>query len=142
MNPVHAGPRLTFVHLALTVGSMAAFLWLAAVRATGWGVLAVFVVAEFLLYQSFSRLVVRRKRDLALLRCFGASRGQIFGGVIAEAASVGLLGGIAGSGGGLLLEHQRADFYAFALIVGVGGAVIAGVVPAFKASRVPPGRPS
>ncbi|TCO56560.1 ABC transporter permease [Actinocrispum wychmicini] len=141
MNPIHAGPRLTLLRLFLTIGSMALFLWLAAVRISGWGALAVFLVAEIVVYQSFTRLVTQRRRDLALLRCFGASRGQIFGGVLAEAASVGLLGAIAGMAGGVLLEQHHGAFYIFAVLAGVGGAVIAAAVPAFQASRVPPAGP-
>jgi ABC-type lipoprotein release transport system permease subunit len=141
MNPIHAGPRLTTLRLILSVGTMAVFLWLAAFELTGWGVLGAFLLAEIVLYQAFSRLVLRRRRDLALLRCFGASRGQVFAGVLTEAASVGLFGALAGIGGAVLLNDLRGAFYVFALIVGVGGALIAGMIPAFRASRVPPAGP-
>ncbi|MFD1049950.1 hypothetical protein ACFQ1S_32670, partial [Kibdelosporangium lantanae] len=78
MNPVHAGPRLTWQRLVVSVATMGTFLWLSAVQLTGWGHLGVFLVAEFVLYQAFSKLVKKRRRDLALLRCFGASRGLAF----------------------------------------------------------------
>jgi ABC-type lipoprotein release transport system permease subunit len=141
MNPIHAGPRLTLARLLLSVGTMAAFLWLAAVRLSGWGVLGVFLLAEVVLFQAFWGLVRKRRRDLGLLRCFGASRGQVFAAVLTEAATVGLLGALAGIGGGIVLGDLHGVFYVFAMIVGVGGAVIAAAVPAFSASRVRPAGP-
>jgi ABC-type lipoprotein release transport system permease subunit len=141
VNPIHAGPRLTIIRLLLSVGTMAGFLWLAAVRLTGWGVLGVFLLAEVVLFQAFWGLVRKRRRDLALLRCFGASRGQVFAGVLAEAATVGLLGALAGIGGGVVLGDLTGRFYFFAMLVGVGGAVLAALVPAFCASQVRPAQP-
>ncbi|MEV4316502.1 FtsX-like permease family protein [Actinocrispum sp. NPDC049592] len=142
MNPIHAGPRLTAVGLALSVGTVAVLLWLCALQFTGWLVLGVFVLAEVVLFHAFTRLVGRRRRDLALLRCFGASRGQVFAGVLSEAATVGLLGALAGIAGGAVLSELTGAFYLFAVFTGVVGAVIAAAIPAFRASRIPPGNGS
>src|SRR5918993_501454 len=54
------------------------------------------VVGGFVIANTFSMLVGRRTRELALLRAVGLSRRQLRGMVLGEAAVVGLLGGLAG----------------------------------------------
>src|SRR5215831_11212012 len=49
---------------------------------------AMFVNA-FVIWNTFSILIGQRSRQLALLRALSASRGQVFGSVLAEAAAVG-----------------------------------------------------
>ena len=141
MNPVHAGPRLTWQRLMVSVATMGTFLWLSAVQLTGWGHLAVFLAAEFVLYQAFSKLVKKRRRDLALLRCFGASRGQIFGGVLVEAVAVGILGALLAIVATMLAQRFQLWIYVSSVVLGMFGALLAGVVPAIQASRVKPSGP-
>jgi predicted lysophospholipase L1 biosynthesis ABC-type transport system permease subunit len=142
MNPIHAGPRMTLVAFLLSVGVMAGFIWATvALKLAGWSALGFFALAEVVLCFAFAGLVRRRKRDLRLLRCFGASRSQVFAGVLAEAAFVGLLAALLSSGLVLLVFDLRIAFGAFAVLVGVGGAVIAALGPAVWASRVPPAGP-
>lgn len=142
VHPIHAGPRMTFPALAGTLAAIALSIVLTVGQLSGWWVLGVFLLTEVAVYRSFSVLVRRRRRDLALLRCFGASRGQVFAGVLAEAAWVGLAGAVAGLGfGSLALDLSGFGVAIFAVVMGVGGAVIAAVIPAFRASRVPPGGP-
>jgi ABC-type lipoprotein release transport system permease subunit len=142
MNPLHAGPRMNWGALAFSIGTLTAVMWLAAARLLGLWLLLFLLVAEIVVYQAFSVLVRRRAHDLALLRCFGASRGQVFNAVLAEAAFVGTLAAVTGTGGvAIVLDLQGLAFPMFAAAVGVGGAVLAAIVPAFRASRVPPAGP-
>jgi putative ABC transport system permease protein len=48
--------------------------------------------------------VLQRRRELGLLRAVGASRGQVLGTVLAEAALMGLFGALIGFGFGLFIE--------------------------------------
>lgn len=142
VHPIHAGPRMTVPALAATLGAIAFSIVLGVAQLAGWWVLGVFLVTEIAVYHSFSVLVRRRRRDLALLRCFGASRGQVFVGVLAEAAWVGLTGAIIALSFALLVfDLPGLDVALFALATGIGGAVIAAVIPAFRASQVPAGGP-
>ncbi|QUL80719.1 FtsX-like permease family protein [Brevibacterium sp. SMBL_HHYL_HB1] len=54
------------------------------------------VVAILVVSNTFSVIVAGRRRELALLRCLGASRGQMYGSVVAEGLFVGLLGSVFG----------------------------------------------
>jgi hypothetical protein len=142
VHPIHAGPRMTFPALAGTLAAIALSIVLTVAQFSGWWVLGGFLLTEIAVYQSFSVLVRRRRRELALLRCFGASRAQVFAGVLAEAAWVGLFGAVAGLGfGALVLDLYGFDVVVFMLIMGVTGAVIAALIPAYRASRVPPSGP-
>jgi predicted lysophospholipase L1 biosynthesis ABC-type transport system permease subunit len=142
VHPIHAGPRMTFPALTGTLAAIALSIVLTVAQFTGWLVLGGFLLTEIVVYQSFSVLVRRRRRELALLRCFGASRGQVFAGVLAEAAWVGLFGAAAGLGlGALVLDLYGFDVAVFVLITSVIATVIAALIPAYRASRVPPGGP-
>src|SRR5215469_1857330 len=61
------------------------------------------VVSAFVIYNTFTILIAQRIRELALLRCVGASRRQVFGSVVLESAVVGLIGSVLGIVLGLLL---------------------------------------
>jgi putative ABC transport system permease protein len=123
----------------------------------GFAGVALFV-GVFLILNTFSILVAQRTRELALLRSLGASRGQVLGSVLVEAVVVGLLaatlGLIAGIGvatllrtvmqaqSGLTLPDARFTLPAAAVVasylVGVLVTVVAALLPALRASRVPP----
>ena len=115
------------------------------------------VVGIFLIINTFSILVAQRSRELALLRALGASRRQVNRSVLTEAIAVGLLGSTVGLGLGYLLalglrwlfgrfglDLSQADFpmtlsaviasYAVGLVV----TAVAGLLPARRASRIPP----
>ena len=49
------------------------------------------VVACIVIYNTFNILITQRGRELALLRCVGASRGQVFRSTLLESAIVGLI---------------------------------------------------
>ena len=53
-------------------------------------------VGTFIILNTFSMLVARRTKELALLRAIGASKAQITWSVVGEAFLLGLLGGVLG----------------------------------------------
>nr|WP_203810448.1 FtsX-like permease family protein [Actinoplanes tereljensis] len=111
----------------------------------GFAGVALFVGA-FLILNTFSMLVAQRTRELALLRAMGASRRQLIGSVLAEAALVGFAGSVAGLAAGIgvgalvarapLVVPGSAVGAAFA--VGLLVTMLAALVPARHAARVPP----
>ncbi|GIH12382.1 ABC transporter permease [Rugosimonospora africana] len=115
------------------------------------------VVSAFVIYNTFNILIVQRMRDMALLRCVGASRGQLFGSVLLESVAVGLAGGVLGIGLGALLGYglfrglgavdESLPSHAVvltptpivvALLVGVVVTAASALIPAVRATRVPP----
>ena len=114
-------------------------------------------VGTFIILNTFSMLVARRTRELALLRAIGASKRQITWSVVGEALLLGLLGGFLGILLGIgvalglreLLGVIGADLPAgnlvlaprtiiFGMTVGVVVTVVAAWFPARRASQVPP----
>jgi putative ABC transport system permease protein len=59
------------------------------------------LVGSFIIWNTFSVLVAGRTRELALLRLLGATRGQVLGSVLLEAALVGLAAAAAGVAAGV-----------------------------------------
>ena len=121
-----------------------------------FAVIAIFV-ASLVIANIFTILIAQRTREMALLRCVGASRKQIFGSVVAEAAAVGVIasatGVLAGLGltaAGLALAvrfdwgipdvgiHPNATALLAPFLVGAVATVLAGIVPARRATRVAP----
>lgn len=115
------------------------------------------VVATFVIYNTFNILVAQRLRELALLRCVGAGRRQVFGLVLAESTVVGLVGAAAGVGLGLAVAYGlfsgadtlgaalpshalvlTATPIVVALLLGVLVTVASALIPAVRATRVPP----
>ncbi|TQM83675.1 putative ABC transport system permease protein [Saccharothrix saharensis] len=115
------------------------------------------VVAAMVIYNTFTILVAQRTRELALMRCVGASRGQVFRGVLAEALVMGLTASVIGLFGGIgvsaLLQRVIFSFdggegtvqlpvtvttVLAAFAVGTLITVLAAVLPARKATRVAP----
>ncbi len=114
-------------------------------------------VGGFIIVNTFSVLIARRTRELALLRAVGASRRQVTASVLLEALLVGLIGGILGLVLGVLLAVAlRALIGAVgldlpdsslvvaprtvlvALLLGVALTMVAAWVPARRAGRIPP----
>jgi putative ABC transport system permease protein len=115
------------------------------------------LVGGFTIFNTFSITVGQRTRELALLRVVGASRRQVFRSVLTEAALTGLIASIIGLGLGVLAAlGLRALLSAFgvtlpsaplvfeartpivAIIVGVGVTLLAAIMPARRAVRIPP----
>ncbi|MFD3688580.1 ABC transporter permease [Nocardiopsis sp. NPDC058631] len=114
-------------------------------------------VAGIVIYNTFAILIAQRQKEMALLRCVGAKRGQVFRSVLAESLVVGLvasaLGVLAGVGigmagaafGGPLLGMGGSVPVAITplavimgLVVGTVVTVGSALVPATRATRVPP----
>ena len=138
---------------ASTSGSINSFLRPALLA---FGGVAVFVGA-FIIFNAFSITVAQRLREFALLRALGSSRRQVLTGVIIEALLLGVAASVIGLFAGLgvakaitqLFKAVGADFpvaglglaprtVIVALTVGIGTAVIAALIPALRATRVPP----
>ncbi len=122
----------------------------------GFGLIAV-LVGGFTIFNTLSITVAQRTREFGLLRMVGARRRQVLGSVLAEALAVGLLASVAGlvAGVGLaagldaLLKSIGVDLpqsglvvtggtVAVSLLVGVLVTVLAGLRPAWKATRIAP----
>ncbi|AWS41159.1 ABC transporter permease [Streptosporangium sp. 'caverna'] len=79
-----------------------------------FGLVAMFVAA-LVIYNTFNILVAQRTREMALLRCIGATRGQVFGSIVLESAVVGLLSSVLG-----LLLGYGLGAGALAVLAGAG----------------------
>jgi putative ABC transport system permease protein len=114
-------------------------------------------VGSFIIYNTFSILVAQRSRETALLRAIGASRRQVLGSILLEAAVVGVVASVLGVVGGIgmagLLKMLLSGFgidlpaggvvltmntVVTSFVVGVGVSMVSAVFPARRASRVPP----
>jgi len=117
---------------------------------------AVFVAA-FIIQNTFRIIVRQRQRELALMRAVGATGGQVVWMVAIEALIVGIFASVLGIAlgfviSGLLTAGMAAigfDIPSTAaslaprtiivgLIVGVGVTLVAAVLPAIRAARIPP----
>jgi putative ABC transport system permease protein len=115
------------------------------------------LVGSFVIWNTFSVLVAQRRREVGLLRAVGATRRQVLTGIVVEAGLIGLVSAGTGllAGVGLAVGIRRLlslvgveipttsaaielRTIVAALVVGVGITVVAAVVPAWAASRVPP----
>jgi putative ABC transport system permease protein len=122
----------------------------------GFAAIALFV-SVFLINNTFSIVVGQRTRELALLRSLGASPAQVTRSVIGEALTIGVLASAIGIGFGMViatglqaildaagfgLPHQGLVLggrtLAAAVVVGLGVTLLASVLPARRASAVPP----
>ena len=115
------------------------------------------LVGAFIIYNTFSIIVAQRTKEMALLRAVGASRRQVLWAVVLESVVVGLLasavGLVAGIGVAMLLKAAMAGFgidipsgalviststIITAFVAGTLVCLLSAVVPAIRASRVPP----
>ncbi|HEX6355365.1 ABC transporter permease [Actinophytocola sp.] len=114
-------------------------------------------VGSFIIVNTFTIILAQRTRELALLRCIGASQGQVLASVLAEALVIGLVAAVVGLGSGVLIAMGLRSVFALVgadlpttslvveprtivvgLAVGVGVTLLASLVPALKAIRVSP----
>ena len=114
-------------------------------------------VGAFVIFNTLSITVAQRTREFATLRTLGASRRQVLTSVIVEALVIGLLASVIGLFAGLGLavglnklfvaldaELPQTDTVfatrtiVVSLLVGTLITLIAGLSPAFRATRVPP----
>ncbi len=114
-------------------------------------------VATFIIFNTFSIVVAQRSRELAMLRCLGARRGQLLRMVLAEAGAVGLASSAVGLVAGVaiaaglesLLGHLGVQLpsaplqvagrtVAVSLVLGTIVTLVAAAVPAVRAGRSAP----
>jgi putative ABC transport system permease protein len=122
--------------------------------------LALFV-SLFLIYNALLLAVLRRRPQLGVVRCLGATRREVWGAWLVEAALIGVLGTALGIGLGLLtgrfaltgFARTASDLYGYvqastldlapgtflkAAGVGLMASVLAAIVPALEAARTVP----
>ena len=142
-----------------TGDEMFATLQMAQIALSTFGALALFM-GGFIIFNTFRTVVMERRRDIGLLRALGASRRTIVGAILAE----GFLQGLLGSALGLLLGYLMAigvlkvaqgpvsafinvklglpviepGLVVVSILLGVGMTVLAGLIPAWNASKVTP----
>jgi putative ABC transport system permease protein len=118
-------------------------------------------VGAFLIYNTISVSVVRRRVEIGILRAVGTARGAILAGILGEAGCFGLLGGIVGIVLGRLMAEGAVKLVAstvaslyfssrpaaisltwetalFGIAMGVGLSLVSSLGPAWEASRVAP----
>jgi len=115
------------------------------------------LVGSFVIWNTFNVLVAQRRRTVALMRAVGATRRQVLGGVLVEAALVGLVAGLLGLVVGVGLAAAIRSLLTLvdvelpttspaveprtvvvALAVGLGVTIVAALLPAWVAARVSP----
>lgn len=64
------------------------------------------LVGMFLIYNTMAFAVAQRRREIGIYRAIGMTQGRVAALFLAEAAFLGLLGGIVGSVAGTLLAHR------------------------------------
>lgn len=112
-----------------------------------------YLAAGFIVLTGMTTAVTERVRELAMLRCIGASRAQVFVSQLWTGAVIGLLGGLAGLPVGGYLTWQLfqfvgpylragmviSDMKVVAAVLGATGAgVIGALLPALAAAKVAP----
>ena len=114
-------------------------------------------VGSFIIYNTFSIIVVQRGREMALLRAIGAARRQVLGSVMLEALVVGVLASAVGIAAGIGLAFGLKAAFAtlgldlpdsgtvvktntivVSMITGTVITVVAALFPARKASKIAP----
>ncbi len=119
------------------------------------------IVGAFLIYNTISVSVVRRRNEIGIARALGMTREAVTLGFLAEALFYGLLGSLLGLAIGrvmaigavqlvgntvqaLYVSSQPAPVefsvpgIAMALVIGIGVSVLAALAPALEAARVAP----
>ncbi|MEZ5353671.1 MAG: ABC transporter permease [Bryobacteraceae bacterium] len=119
------------------------------------------VVGAFLIYNTISVSVVRRRNEVGILRAIGVTRGQILALFLGEAGAFGLIGGtiglvlgrvmaegtvrlVAGTVEQLYVSSSPGDLVLTpahaleALVTGLAVAILAALGPSIEASRVAP----
>ncbi|MCC5574036.1 ABC transporter permease [Microtetraspora sp. AC03309] len=122
-----------------------------------FGMIAMFVAA-LVIYNTFNILVAQRAREMALLRCIGATKKQIFGSIVLESGVVGVISSVLGLliglglGAGAMAVLGALDApvpvgvgvslttrtILVGLVTGIVVTVAAALLPARAATRVAP----
>lgn len=114
-------------------------------------------VGAFIIFNTFSITVAQRTHEFGLLRTLGASRRQILRSVVFEGVLLGVGGSVLGLLGGIALAPALDQLFKsfgadlpdsgtvlqtrtilVSLLVGTSVTLLAGMMPALRATRVPP----
>lgn len=124
------------------------------------------LVGLLLVYNTVAFAVVKRRREIGILRALGMGRGQVCALFIGEAALMGLVGGLVGSGFGLLLARGLVSLLSRTVselyvpveaaagvwltlpagsllegsLVGITVSILGALVPSLEAGRTAPAR--
>lgn len=150
---IRAGAEMSRVQAASTEEDLAFYNQIL----LGFAGVALFV-GVFLILNTFSIIVAQRTRELALMRALGAGRRQVIGSVLLEAALIGVVASTVGLGlgvgvgavlvrvfnnlGGGALDVSGVSVPAVAVYASYGVGIVvtltAALLPAVRASRIPP----
>jgi len=122
----------------------------------GFGLVALFV-GGFVIFNTLSITVAQRTRELATLRTLGASQRQVLRSVVLEAFVTGVFASVVGLFAGIGLAKGLSTLFSslgmalpeaglpiatrtvlVPIVAGTGLTVIAGLIPAVRATRVAP----
>ena len=122
----------------------------------GFGAIAL-LVGAFVIFNTLSITVAQRTREFATLRTLGASRKQVMRSVIAEGLVIGLLASVIGLVVGIGLAKGMVALFStmgfelpdastiiaprtivLSILVGTVTTLVASILPAKRATRVPP----
>lgn len=114
-------------------------------------------VGSFIIVNTFGIILAQRTREIALLRCLGASRAQVLRSVLGESLIVAIIASAVGFGLGVLFAvilkavftavgfsmpttglQIQARTILISLLVGIVVTIGASLLPALKATRVAP----
>ncbi len=143
-------------HDRFALSGLDTFIGILRIVLVAFGAIAV-LVGAFTIFNSLSITVAQRSRELGLLRLIGASRRQVLRSVLVEALALGVVASIVGVFAGLGLAKLLDGVFSsvgmalpdagtvfatrtviVALAVGTVATVLAGLVPAIRATRVAP----
>ena len=111
------------------------------------------IVGGLSVVNTMAMSVAERTREIGIKRAIGGSRGRIVRDLVAEAAVIGLIGGLIGLGlgatvvfvanelgraGGTVLFDLTLGTAAFALAFSTILGMVAGIIPAWSAARLDP----
>lgn len=144
------------VHDRFTLEGLKMFISIIQVVLVVFGFVAIFVGA-FTIFNTLSITVAQRSREFGLLRMVGAARRQVLGSVLVEALAIGLIASLVGLGAGFgIAKGLNAVFQSMdmslpeagtvfktrtvvvSMLVGTLVTLVAGLIPAWRATRVPP----
>ncbi len=112
-----------------------------------------FLSCSFIVAVGLTTAVTEQQREMAIARCIGAARSQLFGGQVIVGAVISLVGGLLGLPLGIALAWILVEYWReylkpgltippVGLALAVTGSLLAGVLgaayPAWQASRVTP----
>ena len=122
----------------------------------GFGGIAL-LVGAFVIFNTLSITVAQRTREFATLRTLGASRKQVMRSVKLEGLVIGLVASVIGLGAGFVISKGMIALFSalgvdlpdaptvfqgrtviVSLLLGTGITLLASILPARRATRVPP----